>query len=138
MSVPRTFPRVRLAAHAATVLFLLSAALQVALAAGLLPITMAWGGRQAALTPGLRGISIVAAILLLAFADVIRRRAGLTGKRPFARDTRVLAYLVTAFMVLNVLGNLASVSAGERLLFGPISVLLAVACTIVATSRRTA
>lgn len=138
MSAHRPHPRVRMAAHAATVLFLLSAALQAALATGLLPITMAWGGRQATLTPGLRGASIVAAALLLAFADVIRRRAGLTGKRPFARDTRVLAYLVTGFMVLNVLGNVASVSPAERLLFGPISLLLAVACAIVATSRPTA
>lgn len=137
MSVPRALPRVRMAAHAATALFLLSAALQLSLAAGILPATMAWGGRQAVLTPGLRGVSIVAAVLLLAFADVMRRRAGLTGTRAFGRDTRVLAYLVAGFMVLNVLGNLASVSTGERLLFGPISLLLAVACTIVATSRPT-
>jgi hypothetical protein len=48
---------------------------------------------------------------------------------------RVAAWLVTGYMVLNTLGNFASVSSVERFLFGPMTILLAVTSFIVAASR---
>jgi len=53
--------------------------LQLLLAAGILPVSMAWGGRQDVLTPNLRVASIVSAVILGLFAYIIRRRAGLLG-----------------------------------------------------------
>ena len=44
---------------------------------------------------------------------------------------RVAAWVVTSYMVLNTLGNLASVSHVERFLFGPMTIVLAVASFIV-------
>jgi len=41
---------VRKAANLATVLFVLMVILQLMLAAGILPVTMAWGGREPVLT----------------------------------------------------------------------------------------
>jgi hypothetical protein len=78
--------------------------------------------------------SVAAAILLGFFIYIIRRRAGLIDDMPIARITRVLAWIITAFMVFNTLGNLASTSTGEKILFTPISFLLAVACLIVSAS----
>jgi len=125
----------RIAGNVATVLLAVAIVLQLLLAAGVLPITMAWGGRQPVLTPGLRLASVAAAVVLALFAYVIRRRAGLAGSAPPSRTIRILAWLITGFLVLNTLGNVASQSPGERVLFAPLSFLTAVACLVVAISR---
>jgi len=123
------------AANAATVLFALTIVLQLLLAAGILPVSMSWGGRQTVLTPGLRLASVAAAVILGGFAYVIRRRAGLMGTLPPPLAIKILSWFITAYMAFNTLGNLTSVSATERLVFTPITVLLVVACFVVSRSK---
>jgi hypothetical protein len=50
-------------ANVATLLFALVIVLQILLAAGILPVSMAWEGRQSKLTASLRISSIIASIL---------------------------------------------------------------------------
>ncbi|MCB8960203.1 MAG: hypothetical protein H6651_07800 [Ardenticatenales bacterium] len=123
-----------LAAQLATFLFGLVMVAQLLLAAGVLPISMAWGGRQTVLTPGLRLASIAAILFLGLFIYIIRFRAGLLGDVALPTSIRALAWVVTGFMALNTLGNFASRSMGERLLFGPVTLLLTAACLVVAMS----
>jgi hypothetical protein len=124
-----------IAGNLATVLFAVIIVLQLLLAAGILPISMAWGGQQPVLTTGLRFASLAAAAILAFFAYVIRRRAGLVGDAPIPTFIKILSWLITAFLVLNTLGNFVSQSTGEKILFGPISLLLAVACFVVSISK---
>mmetsp|Transcript_41395 Transcript_41395/g.101831 ORF Transcript_41395/g.101831 Transcript_41395/m.101831 type:complete len:138 (+) Transcript_41395:148-561(+) len=125
----------RFMGNVATVFFGIVIALQLLLALGMLPITMAWGGQQSVLTPGLRVASVAAVAILAGMAYVIRRRAGLigTGEQPSV-FIKVLAWIVTAYVGLNLLGNLTSPSAGERLLFGSITAVLLPACGLVSMS----
>jgi hypothetical protein len=134
MSIFSSTSKVHIAANIATILFVLSIILQILLATGILPISMAWGGRQSELTIPLRIASLAAAVLLGFFIYIIRRRAGLIGDMPIPRIIKVLSCIITAFMAFNTLGNLASTSTGEKILFGPISFLLAVVCLIVSAS----
>lgn len=126
---------VRNAANIASVLFLIFVVVQLLVAAGIIPISMLWGGRQPELTPSLRVTSVVAAVILGVFMYIIRYRAGLAGKMPQPTLIRVAAWVVTGYMVLNTLGNFSSVSSIERFVFGPMTVLLAVTSFIVAASR---
>ena len=125
----------KIAANIATIFFAVVIVLQLLLAAGILPVSMAWGGRQPELTPGLRMASIVAALILAFFAYVIRRRAGLIGDMAPSRWIKIASWLITAFMVLNTVGNITSLSAGERMLFTPITIILAVSCFMVSISK---
>ena len=126
---------VRNAANLASVLFLIFVVVQLLVAVGIIPISMLWGGRQPELTPSLRVASVAAAVILGGFMYIIRYRAGLVGKMPQPTLIRVAAWVVTGYMVLNALGNFASVSSIERFLFGPLTVLLVVTSFIVAASR---
>lgn len=126
---------VRIAANVATVLFFVTIILQLLLAAGILPISMAWGGRQSVLTTTLRLASLAAVAILVFFAYVIRRRAGLIGADTIPTTIIILSWFITAFMALNTVGNLTSQSIGEKILFTPITFLLAVSCFIVSISR---
>jgi hypothetical protein len=133
----RLFSRsvVRGAANAATVGFILTAILQLLLALGLLPISMAWGGTQSELTPAFRISGFVAAVVLCLFAYLVRRRVGLAGPESPSRLTKILAWLVTIYLGLNVVGNFVSASRAETLIFGPLSLLLFIACLLVAVSK---
>ena len=126
---------VRNAANLASILFFIFVGVQLLVAAGIIPIAILWGGRQPELTPALRVTSVAAAAILGAFIYIIRYRAGLVGRVPQPLLIRVSAWVVTGYMVLNTLGNLASVSDVERFLFGPMTIVLAIASFIVAASR---
>jgi hypothetical protein len=125
----------KVSGNAATVLYVLTIILQLLLAAGILPITMAWGGREPVLTANLRIASLASAALLLFFIYVIRRRAGLVGVASIPLIIKILAWLITAFSAFNFLGILASLGLGEKVLFGPISFLLLVSCILVSLSK---
>ena len=96
---------------------------------------MAWGGRQSQLTPSLRIASLVTVVLLGAFIYVIRYRGGLVGVMPIPLFIKVLSWIITAFMAFNTLGNIASLSKMEKLIFTPITVLLTLACLIISVSN---
>ncbi len=126
----------RIAANVATVLFAVVIVLQVLLALGVLPVTMAWGGRETELTPALQLSSLAAILILVAFTYVIRRRAGLIGRPPVPTYFKLASWVVTAYLALNAFGNLTSPSNNERLVFGSITILLVIACFIVSISRE--
>ncbi|MDP1919952.1 MAG: hypothetical protein Q8L14_27140 [Myxococcales bacterium] len=124
----------RVAGQVATIGFITFIGIQAGLALGLIPVTMAWGGTQATLTPSLRVASVVAALVLAGCAVAVRTRAGLTRFR-VSRGVRIAAFVITAYLALNVVGNLTSPSNAERLLFGPLSAVLVIACGVVASAR---
>jgi hypothetical protein len=118
-----------------TVLFALVIVLQLLLASGLLPASIAWGGRQAEATAGLQIANLVAVVVLGGFIYIIRYRAGLVGSSPMPKAIRIGAWVVAGFMVLNTLGNLASVNTVEKFLFAPLTFVLAIASFIIAASK---
>jgi hypothetical protein len=126
---------VRNAAHIASVRFFIFIVVQLLVAAGIIPISILWGGRQPDLTPSLRAASVVAAIILGLFIYIIRYRAGLVGSVPTPTSIRVAAWVVTGYMALNTLGNFASVSNVERFVFGPMTLIMMITSLIVAVSR---
>ena len=83
----------------------------------------------------MRVTSVVAAVVLGVFIYIIRYRAGFVGSVPQPIIIRVSAWVVTVYMVLNTFGNFASVSKVERFLFGPMTIVMAIASFIVAASK---
>ena len=122
-------------ANLVTVLFALVIVLQLLLASGLLSASIAWGGRQTEATAGLQIANLVAVVVLGSFIYIIRYRAGLVGRSPMPKGIRIGSWVVAGFMVLNTLGNLASVNAVEKFLFAPLTLVLAIACFVIAASK---
>jgi hypothetical protein len=126
----------RTSGNIATILFIVVIFFQLLIATGLLPITMAWGGRQTELTIRFRIAGIVSAVILGLFVYIIRRRAGLLETKRITAVIKVFAWIVTAFMALNTFGNLTSQSTAEKMIFTPITAMLAVVCFVVSISRQ--
>jgi hypothetical protein len=125
----------RIAGKIATLVFAVVIVLQILLALGILPVTMAWGGRQTVLTPTIRLAHLFAALLLAGFAYVIRRRAGLLVDARPSRLIKILAWLITGFLALSMLGNFTSISPAEKIVFGSLSLVLVIVCLLVSASR---
>ena len=128
---------VKIAGIIAVVFFGIVILLQLLLALGILPVTMAWGGRQHELTTSLRLTSLGSMVLLASFSYVIARRADLIGTPPPSLLIKVSSWLITGYLGLNTLGNFTSQSSGEKWLFGPITVVLLVTCLLISSSKIT-
>jgi hypothetical protein len=97
----------------------------------------AWGGTHTDLPAGLRAASALSAVLLVAGAIVVLGRAGY---RVVSVPTGVLrwgTWVIVAILAVSALGNFASSNNWERFLNGPVALLSALCCVMVARSSKT-
>jgi hypothetical protein len=126
----------RRAAVAAAVGFFGLALFQLALAVGFEWGHAAWGGANAELSSTQRIGSAVAVLVWTAAALVVLGRAGiLWSSRPLARIYRWGTWVAAIACALGSFPNLASQSRYENLILGPLGVVLAILCFVVARSR---
>jgi hypothetical protein len=122
----------RTAAAMAATGFILVAGFQVFLALGASWGRAAWGGAHDVLPPGLRIASAAAAAMSTTAALVVLGRAGYLGATVLFGIFRWGAWVLVGAIALSALGNFASSSGWERFLMGPVALLLALLCFIVA------
>ncbi|MCS6880915.1 MAG: hypothetical protein RMK84_18055 [Oscillochloridaceae bacterium] len=114
------------------ILTAVAALFQLALALGAPWGAYTLGGRfPGQLPPRMRLAALAQMLALLLFAAIVLARSGLAFEvlYPFSR---VAIWFVAGFFVLGALANLATPSRGERLLWGPVNVLLLIAAILIA------
>ncbi len=107
------------------------AVLQVLLIAGAPLGRFAWGGQHVVLPVGLRIGSAVAVALYAGFAALMLQTAGALTVLPRGL-TGVAIWVLAGWFALGVAMNAASRSRGERAVMTPVSLVLAVACLVLA------
>jgi hypothetical protein len=123
--------RIHYLGYSAMVLFGIVMVLQLLLAAGILPISMAWGGRHTELTLTLRLSGLIAIILLCYFAYMIARRSGIMGNSPPSALINLMSWFVTAYLVFNTVVIFLSTSQIEKWVFGPLTLALLIITLII-------
>jgi hypothetical protein len=127
----------RPAAATAASVFIIVAAFQIYWAlGGAWGLSAAWGGAHTELPAGLRAASAISAVLLVAGAIVVLGRAGYRVVTVPAGVLRWGTWVVVAFLAVSSLGNFASASDWERFMNGPIALLSALLCFIIARSAE--
>jgi hypothetical protein len=125
----------RRAALAATVGFAGLALFQLLLAAGAPLGAAAWGGtNEGQLPTSLRVGSAIAIVVYGVAAAIILVRAGFSVRFIPRTIARVGSWILVALLALGALANFASESSWERFLLGPVTLLLAGLCLVVARS----
>jgi len=122
---------IKLLGYISVGLFSIVMILQLMLASGILPISMAWGGRHTELTLTLRFSSLIAIILLCYFAYMIARRSGIMGTTSPSKLINILSWFVTVYLVFNTVMNFSSSSQAEKWVFGPLTLALVVITLII-------
>jgi hypothetical protein len=125
----------RLAAALAAVGFAFLAVFQAALAVGAPWGHAAWGGENAHLSTSQRVASAVAVTIYVAAALIVLGRAGIIWRaRSNAALFRWGTWFFAVAMAIGAVPNFASQSRWENFIFGPLALVLAALCTVVARS----
>ena len=112
------------------------AAFQLALALGVPWGRAAYGGTSATLQPELRVASGVATVVWLLAAAVVLGRAGYWGSARWSVSFPRATWVVAVLLALGAVVNFASSSPWERFGWGPLALLLAILCVVLARSRE--
>ena len=127
----------RVAAVVAAIGFAGIAIFQLALAAGAPWGHAAWGGANARLSTAQRSASAAAVVFYAAAALIVLGRAGMLRARGNAALFRWGIWFLAVAMAIGALPNFASQSRWENLIFGPLALVLAILCVIVARRDAT-
>ena len=127
----------RTAAVAAAVGFLTIAAFQAALALGAPLGRAAWGGTHTQLPTGLRVASAFAFGVWALAALIVLGRAGFQVSALPSDLLRWGTWILVGVLALGAVLNFASPSSWERFLWGPVALILAGLCLLVARSAAT-
>jgi hypothetical protein len=111
-------------------------AFQIALALGAPWGAYAMGGAfPGQFPPELRIAALVQAGILVGFAGIVLARAGIALKG-WERVARWMVWVVVAFSAVSLVLNLITPSAGERMLWAPVALVLLVCSLLVATGPK--
>ena len=122
----------REAALLASIGFVGIAIFQLALAAGAPWGHAAWGGAHAHRSTALRSASAGAVVFYAAAALIVLGRAGILRGRCNSAPFRWGTWFLAVAMAIGALPNFASQSRRENLMFGPLALVLAILCVVVA------
>ncbi|MBL0385769.1 hypothetical protein JJB07_03825 [Tumebacillus sp. ITR2] len=120
---------VEIPAIISVVIFLVVAIFQLLLTFGAPLGEASWGGKHKGVLPAnLRFASLVGAVLLVCMALVVLGDTDVisVGFRP----PHLLLWVITGFMALNTLGNLASKSKYEKIIMTPLTGVAFVSCLL--------
>lgn len=85
--------------------------------------------------PAMRVAALIQAGILLGFAGIVLARSGIA-LRAWERVSRWMIWVVVAFSVLSLALNLITPSAGERMLWAPVALVLLMCSLLVATGKK--
>jgi hypothetical protein len=123
------------AAVGATVCLVGLAVFQLLLAAGAPFGEAAWGGdTKGRLSPALRTGSALSIVVYAVAAALMLRRAGFRVWFVPRRVARIGSWVLVVLLALGTLANFASQSPWERLVLGPVTLVLTGLCLVVASS----
>ena len=107
---------------------------QLALAAGAPWGHAAWGGANAHLSTAQRSASAATVVFYAAAALIVLGRAGILRASGDAALFRWGTWFLAVAMAIGTLPNFASQSRWENFVFGPLALVLAILCVVVARS----
>ena len=125
----------RVAANGIVLLLLLVVIFHGCIMLGIIPYEMVWGGRLQSQSQMLlfEAVSIILNLLML---TLIAIKAGYLKININQTFLRAALWFMAALFTLNTLGNLFSVNELEKMIFTPLTFLLAVFCFRLAISKK--
>lgn len=115
---------IQLTAIIITLIILGIACFQILLALGFPLGEAAWGGSHRILPLKLRIASTFSALILLFFGYVFLQHTGVFFSSDSFLPTKIVVWIFTVFIGVNILGNAASKSQKEKMIMTPLTVIL--------------
>ena len=90
-----------------------------------IPAEIVWGGQIQGVPANLFPLEAVALVVTVIFILIVIAKMGYVQVGKFYTAINIGVWLIFAYLLLNTLGNLASGISLEKLLFAPITIILA-------------
>ena len=125
----------KFASRGLVILFSLLIVFHLLVLTGIIPFQMVWGGRLKDIGKmySFEAVSIVLNLLML---GVVAVRSGLVSCRINPLVIQILLWMMVALFILNTVGNLLSINETEKLIFTPLTLMLAIFCIRLALSKE--
>lgn len=91
-----------------------------------IPADIVWGGQIGGVPSNLVTLETVALLVTALFLLIVAAKTGYVQPGRLYGAVNIGVWLIFAYLVLNTLGNLASGISFEKLLFAPITIILAI------------
>lgn len=90
-----------------------------------IPAGIVWGGQIKGVPTNLITLEIIAILVTALFILIVAAKTGYLQAGKISGAVNIGVWLIFAYMLLNTLGNLASGISLEKLIFAPITIILA-------------
>jgi hypothetical protein len=100
-----------------------------------IPAEIVWGGQIQGVPSNLITLETIALAVTLFFILIVAAKLGYVPAGRFAGGVNIGVWLIFVYLLLNTLGNLASGVTFEKLLFAPITIILALCAFRLAIER---
>lgn len=90
-----------------------------------IPANIVWGGQIKGVPENLVSLETVALLVTAVFILIVATKTGYFQAGKWSGGINVGVWLIFAYLLLNTLGNLASGISLEKLIFAPITIILA-------------
>ena len=91
----------------------------------IIPADIVWGGQIRGVPANLVTLETVALLVTAVFILIVAAKTGYVQSGKLSGAVTIGIWLIFAYLVLNTLGNLASGISFEKLIFAPITIILA-------------
>ena len=115
----------RLAGNVLLISLGLLAIFDILILLNIVPSNIVWGGQIKGLAVNLVVLELIALVVTFIFAIVIAAKLAYIKVGRFTKAVNIGVWIITAYLILNTLGNLASGVSFENLIFAPITLALA-------------
>ena len=101
----------------------------------IIPATIVWGGQIKGVPANLVTLETVALLMTALFILIVAAKTGYIQAGKLSGAVTIGVWLIFIYLLLNTLGNLASGVSFEKLLFAPITIILALCALRLALER---
>ena len=115
----------KLAGNILLAAFGLLAVFHILVLLNVIPADIVWGGQIQGVPSNLIVLETIALVVTLMFMLIVAAKLGYVQAGKLSGAVNIGIWLIVVYLVLNTLGNLASGISFEKLLFAPITILLA-------------
>jgi hypothetical protein len=126
--------KLKIASSLLILLFSLTIVFHLLILLKVIPYAIAWGGRLQNDSEMFvfEGVSIALNALFL-FISITKYKQIKLGKS--SKFINVMLWIIFALFALNTIGNLFSINSFEKMVFAPITIVLAIACFMLARNK---
>ena len=116
----------KLAGKTLLLLLILLSVFHLLVVFSIIPSSIVWGGQTGNSTSNLVVLELVSLLITLVFILIIALKSGYLKINKFTKSINIGVWVIGVFFLLNTIGNITSAVMIENLVFGPLTLIMAI------------